>query len=477
MKRITGFFLCIIIAVGLVTVPAHTSDYDGRYCRTALAELPKGDALCYAYDAMLTGFLALDGKIPLDVERGLTYDDVVTVAEALRSDCPEPFWQADGFSVSLKSDGRVSGITPNYVHTAAEAEAMTALMSREADEICALVHGTDEMQIALELHDALARRVTYNEGEDAHNAYGALVRGVAVCEGSARASQYLLRRFGVESAVVIGDSRGGAHAWNLVCIDGAWVNVDVTWDDAGDKLFHRYFAVNDAVINEDHTRDATAYALPACVGEEYPYFKEGYNRFGTFSVDTLAALMSENFVSGTAYAEFLVGDSDAFAVWLSGHSRDLMSALGMTGSVSYATSALEGEMHLTFGSHKHTAGTSDGKAATCTEDGYAGNYYCTSCGALFSDAACCFVIDDLAAWRATDGRVAASGHNWDGGTVVTEPTETEKGVMRFTCTECGAERDGEIPVKEKEPGPVEPTKTFIDVSETSWFKGAVDYVV
>ena len=42
--------------------------------------------------------------------------------------------------------------------------------------------------------------------------------------------------------------------------------------------------------------------------------------------------------------------------------------------------------------------------------------------------------------------VEALGHAWDGGTVTLEPTETEPGVMTFTCTRCGGTRTEVIPI-------------------------------
>ena len=43
-----------------------------------------------------------------------------------------------------------------------------------------------------------------------------------------------------------------------------------------------------------------------------------------------------------------------------------------------------------------------------------------------------------------DNYVNATGHNWDGGKVTTEPTAMDKGVKTFTCKNCGATRTEEI---------------------------------
>ena len=74
----------------------------------------------------------------------------------------------------------------------------------------------------------------------------------------------------------------------------------------------------------------------------------------------------------------------------------------------------------------HTEGdavTENEVAATCTENGsYDIVVYCTVCG------------EDIS--RQAVG-VEAADHSYDDGTVTTEPTETEDGLMTYTCTACG----------------------------------------
>ncbi|MFT4107183.1 MAG: transglutaminase domain-containing protein [Lacrimispora sp.] len=63
---------------------------------------------------------------------------------------------------------------------------------------------------------------------DDYTAYGALVKGEAVCSGYARAFNELARRCGLESTYV----SSSQHAWNLVKLDDeSWYHVDVTWED------------------------------------------------------------------------------------------------------------------------------------------------------------------------------------------------------------------------------------------------------
>lgn len=56
--------------------------------------------------------------------------------------------------------------------------------------------------------------------------------GIGVCEGISKAFKYLCDKVGIKSGIVIGNVKGevAAHAWNQICIEGAWYNIDVTFD-------------------------------------------------------------------------------------------------------------------------------------------------------------------------------------------------------------------------------------------------------
>ncbi len=70
-----------------------------------------------------------------------------------------------------------------------------------------------------------------------------------------------------------------------------------------------------------------------------------------------------------------------------------------------------------------------GQDATCTVDGWK-DYYTCSCGKFYEEAACTTLIPDLAAWKAGDGKIAAS-HDY--GTLV----EEDKGTHTSTTLKDG----------------------------------------
>lgn len=58
------------------------------------------------------------------------------------------------------------------------------------------------------------------------------VYGKSVCQGYARAAQYLLQQLGLPCVIAAGEVHDGVrHAWDIVRADGAWYHMDPTWGD------------------------------------------------------------------------------------------------------------------------------------------------------------------------------------------------------------------------------------------------------
>lgn len=116
---------------------------------------------------------------------------------------------------------------------------------------------------------------------ESYTAYGALVLGVSVCSGYAKAFQTLAEACGLESRYVSGEAEGfwyedwEGHAWNKVKLDGEWYNVDVTWEDSDgehmpydgyEEMRNEYINVTDIQLEKDHR---WADKAPACTAEKY----------------------------------------------------------------------------------------------------------------------------------------------------------------------------------------------------------------
>ncbi len=146
-----------------------------------------------------------------------------------------------------------------------------------ADFLADIDRNHSDAVVAMEIHDKLCKEIDYDKSaatstasyfNPAHTAYGALVNKKAVCDGYALAYSYLLKKCGIDSAVVlgyVGDITYG-HAWDIVKLDGSWYEVDCTWDDAPGKpgvFYHDFLFVTTKKIStntmkyDGHSRDDT----------------------------------------------------------------------------------------------------------------------------------------------------------------------------------------------------------------------------
>ena len=116
----------------------------------------------------------------------------------------------------------------------------------------------NDLEKAGAIHDYLAAGAAYDFAlaPASYTAYGALVDGVAVCQGYSGAFNLLCAAAGVKSLAVA----NAAHMWNVVLVNGVLYHYDVTYDDPGTEVLALYRGVRQAefVPDEGHA----GYRLP-----------------------------------------------------------------------------------------------------------------------------------------------------------------------------------------------------------------------
>lgn len=237
--------------------------------------------------------------VMFSVEREI---DASVVGEAVVSflyDHPEYFW-SKGYSYFVKSETKkVTKIClqcqEDYYDGQVRAD-MWKVIDQEIQKYLDLIVGANnDYERELILHDAINEKLTYayipgtNKPEEerwAHTVESVFSpsRGSAVCEGYAKAFQLLLNAAGIENAYIVGKANGEGHAWNQVKLGNEWYNVDITWNDTGNKGNHKYFNVPDSNFNNAHkpflsTAETKVgewcYKVNTCNATEYSYTKQG----------------------------------------------------------------------------------------------------------------------------------------------------------------------------------------------------------
>lgn len=141
-----------------------------------------------------------------------------------------------------------------------------------------------DFEKVLAIHDYIINNARYDERlllqgvipPESYSTYGVLNLGIGVCESYAKAMKYLLDGVNIESLIVIGESNGENHAWNLVKLDDEYYHIDPTWNDpvtnnGFDVIRYNFFNLNDEEISKTHTWERDNY--PIAKGEKYNYFR------------------------------------------------------------------------------------------------------------------------------------------------------------------------------------------------------------
>lgn len=153
-------------------------------------------------------------------------------------------------------------LTFNITVSDSEHPSVSQIVTNAVSKARAATDGSD-YQMALYLHDWLLDQLEYDNSLYWCSAESALTRGLGTCESYQRAYAKLLNSAGIANARM----EGNGHTWNAVKMDGAWYQVDPTWDDSDDDWYagvterHLYFGLTDelmAIAHSDHAATYTA---------------------------------------------------------------------------------------------------------------------------------------------------------------------------------------------------------------------------
>lgn len=267
-RMLLPVLLVLLLPCAALCEPAHMP-YDGALC---LSYRTLTDTQRQLFDLLYDA--ACQGETTVRLPETTAYADACDVMELLLRDCPELCALDNAYSLVYPLDHpeRAEEVCLRY---AMHPERQAALVDRSR-QLAGQAAGSD-WERALFLHDALCLLLAYTpDASSPYTAYGALMEHRAVCEGYAKAMALLCRLDGIPCSVVSGwaISPGGetqSHAWNVLELREGVVVCDVTWDDQ-QPLSRCYFALSDAQMSVNHTRDAVSAALPRAEGSGLDWY-------------------------------------------------------------------------------------------------------------------------------------------------------------------------------------------------------------
>lgn len=212
------------------------------------------------------------------------------VYQSIINDHPE-FFYLNGYTYTQYTrNEEVQYITfsGRYTYDAGEVARRQKIIDAEVERRVGSLMGYDEYETVKRVYEDLILSTDYSmDSPDNQNICSVFLDKKSVCNGYAKAAQYLLNDLGIPCIIVNGTTNGDSHAWNIVQIDGAYYHMDATWGDpsyyssaesekeGAPNIDYSYLCVTDAEIRKNHYVDPQ-FMVPACTSTKDNYFvREG----------------------------------------------------------------------------------------------------------------------------------------------------------------------------------------------------------
>ena len=344
------------------------------YARDSLSETER--IWYHDMERILGGFGRQESLSQEGLDAGLAEESIDTIYQCVLSYHPELFY-VDGYSYTKYSRGDIltavefSGTYNVDLDTAVErAEAIELAVERILAGIPAEASDYDKVKY---VYDTLIRQTDYDlNAADNQNIYSVFVGHSSVCQGYAKATQYLLNRLGVECTLVLGTvETGEGHAWNLVKVNGNYYYVDTTWgdvsyqmeetppgEDAGDgdgagriampEINYDYLNVTTAELLRTHSI-GNQVPMPLCVATEANYYLREGAYFTFYDTEQMAELFRKALEEGRTDVTIKCADEPCYREILEGliDGQEIFRYLtDEEGRIAYAQN--EKQLSLTF---------------------------------------------------------------------------------------------------------------------------------
>ncbi len=299
----------------------------GRFCREALGE---AEQLWYDDINRILSHMGRAQELSREgLAAGLDEGSIDRIFQCVMADHPEYFY-VDGYQYTRYiSLGRTVKIELSGTYNISLEEAVKRQQEiREGAEalLADLPPESGDYEKVLYIYETVIRRTEYDQSApDNQNIYSVLAEGASVCQGYAKAVQYLLNGLGVECTLVLGQVDGGeGHAWNLVKADGEYYYVDATWGDASyqiggqvspayvpPEINYDYLCVTTDQLLRTHVLENPV-PLPECTATEDNYYVREGCFFSSCDTDQLARVFDRAIGQGRRDVTVKCSDGEVY---------------------------------------------------------------------------------------------------------------------------------------------------------------------
>lgn len=274
----------------------------------------------------------MEEEITLDkkgIEMGMDETDIDKIFQCVLMDHPELFY-VEGYSYTKYNRRdkllalRFSG---NYSMNRKQAEARKTEIDEAVEVLLSNAsHLLGDYDKVLYVYEAIIKNTVYDlDSSDNQNIYSVFVNHRSVCQGYAKAVQYLLNRMGVECMLVQGTvDTGEGHAWNLVKVNSRYYYVDATWGDASYRsedgsetggqvpdINYDYLCITTDQLMRTHILDSLV-PMPMCVDVRDNYYVREGAYFTGYDEMQMQALFTNAYAEQRPEVTIKCSDFDCF---------------------------------------------------------------------------------------------------------------------------------------------------------------------
>lgn len=293
------------------------------------------DVIYFAYETLEEEDQELYQEILNALVRCDEYIDVSTldieklniIFNYVMNDHPELFY-VDGYQYKkFTLDGEITKIQffGNYTMDAGQiSECKKELEQRQQEILEQLPTTTDQYLLAKAVYEWIIENTEYDLlADNNQNICSVFLTHRSVCQGYAKAFQFLMQKLGIETVLVTGTANQEGHAWNLVKINGNYYYVDVTWGDASyiyadesmvqevPPINYDYLLVTTDEISKTHMMDDW-YQLPDFSHVEDNYYVREHLLLEEYDEELIEQIFQNAYAKGQHYVTIKFSTLEAY---------------------------------------------------------------------------------------------------------------------------------------------------------------------